>query len=73
MNIKNKVKFRVGQDVYYDTNIGTTEMGTINELNMTIEGSEHLGRKFVRIDTGRWKNGWPEFTTVTMNNIFPIL
>ena len=71
--IKSKVKFRVGQDVYYDTNYGTTEIGKINELNMTIKGSEHLGRKFARIDTGRWKNGWPEFATITMNRINHIL
>ena len=68
-----KMKLRKGMDVYYNSNYGTTEVGTINELNMAIKGSEHLGRKFVRIDTGKWKNGWPEFTTVTMNNIFPIL
>ena len=67
------MKLRKGMDVYYNSNYGTTEIGTINELNMAIKGSEHLGRKFVRIDTGQWKNGWPEFTTVTMNNIFPIL
>ena len=71
MKIKNKL--RVGQEVYYTSNYGTTEIGKINELNMAIEGSEHLGRKFAYIDTGKWKNGWPVMTTVTMSRISPIL
>jgi len=71
MNIKNKL--RVGQEVYYTSNYGTTEIGKINELNMVIPGSEHLGRKFAYIDTGKWKNGWPVMATVTMSRLSPIL
>jgi len=71
MKIKNKL--RVGQEVYYTSNYGTTEIGKIQELNMAIPGSEHLGRKFAYIDTGKWKNGWPVMTTVTMSRISPIL
>ena len=74
-----KSKLRVGQDVYYDNNHGNTEMGkikklnTINELNMTIKGSEHLGRKYVSIITDQWINGWPKCVTVPMSTISPIL
>jgi len=71
MNYKNNLK--VGQDVYYTSNYGTTEIGKIQKLNMMIEGSEHLGRKFAYIDTGKWKNGWPIMATVTMSRISPIL
>jgi len=73
MKIKNKIKFRVGQDVYYTTNYDTTEIGKIQQLNMTIKGSEHLGRKFAYINTGKWKNGWPVMATVTMSRLSPIL
>ena len=68
-----KMKLRKGMDVYYTSNYGTTEIGTINELNMTIKGSEHLGRKFAYIATKEWKNGWPVMTTVTMSRLSPIL
>ncbi len=71
MNYKNR--FRVGQDVYYTSNYGKTEIGKIQELNMIIEGSEQLGRKFAYIDTGKWKNGWPVMQTVTMSRLRPIL
>jgi len=71
MKIKNKL--RVGQEVYFTSNYGKTEIGKINKLNIAIEGSEHLGRKFAYIDTGKWKNGWPVMTTVTMSRISPIL
>ena len=71
MKIKNKL--RVGQEVYFTSNYGKTEIGKIQKLNIAIEGSEHLGRKFAYIDTGKWKNGWPVMTTVTMSRITPIL
>ncbi len=71
MKIKNKL--RVGQEVYFTSNYGQTEIGKINKLNIAIPGSEHLGRKFAYIDTGKWKNGWPVMTTVTMSRITPIL
>jgi len=71
MKIKNKL--RIGESVYYDTNYGTTEIGTIKDLNISIAGSEHLGRKFAHIATKEWKNGWPVMTTVTMSRISPIL
>jgi len=71
--IKNAFKFRVGQDVYYTSNYDTTEIGKIQQLNMTIKGSEHLGRKFAYINTGKWKNGWPVMATVTMSRLSPIL
>jgi len=71
MKIKNKL--RVGQEVYFTSNYGKTEIGKINKLNIAIEGSEHLGRKFAYIDTGKWKNGWPVMTTVTMSRLSPIL
>mgnify|MGYP003141428831 FL=1 len=71
MNYKNK--FRKGQDVYYTSNYGKTEIGKIHELNIALDGSEHLGRKFAYINTGKWKNGWPVMTTVTMSRLSPIL
>jgi hypothetical protein len=72
-NANNMNKFRVGQDVYYTSNYGTMEMGKIQKLNIVIEGSEHLGKKFAYIDTGKWKNGWPVMATVTMSRLRPIL
>jgi len=68
-----KSKRRVGESVYYTSNYGTTEIGTIKKLNVAIEGNEHLGAKYVSIITDQYISGWPKCVTVSMSNISPIL
>ena len=66
-------KLRVGESVYYTSNSGNTEIGTIKKLNVAIVGSEHLGTKFVDIMTDQHISGWPHCITVSRKNISPIL